>query len=433
MPSKLTCALTGADVTSPAVASSESHTQHRSTVFMFPRADVRRKAEGAKLTLPAGWLCTVGLLLHVGACRSEPTPLRSPASLGCDLAAEAPQVARTWMADHPPTQLAWNWGEGVLMYGLWQWQAASGDRAAARYVHRYLRHHQQAPPPIQWSDHTTPARAAAQIVLSGDDSPRPVLDRVVSYIEHAPRTPHRKLIRHLGDRIPRWLVPGRLPDVWIDSAFHLLPTLAQAGRLRQQAHLVDEAVRQLEGFASVLQDPQTDLFTHAFHDREQGTPIPSFAERAFWARGNGWMLATLVEMLDEIPETHPARPRLRERLLRLTSALSRAQSEGGLFHTVLLDSRSYEETAGSALIAYGLARGRRTGHLPDSLESSAQRALSGLCRTLSKSEGRTEVVGTSLGTNPNARRYARVARQDQVSYGVGAWLLAASEAARLRR
>ena len=41
--------------------------------------------------------------------------------------------------------------------------------------------------------------------------------------------------------------------------------------------------------------------------------------------------------------------------------------------------------------------------------------------------GRAEITGTSLGTIPLPRAYASVPTDRQVDYGVGAWLLAASE------
>jgi hypothetical protein len=54
--------------------------------------------------------------------------------------------------------------------------------------------------------------------------------------------------------------------------------------------------------------------------------------------------------------------------------------------------------------------------------------MRGLVGTLQQRGERLEVSGTSLGTNPSstARGYARIGRANQVSYGVGAWLLAAS-------
>src|SRR5690606_25179566 len=51
----------------------------------------------------------------------------------------------------------------------------------------------------------------------------------------------------------------------------------------------------------------------------------------------------------------------------------------------------------------------------------------GLLALLRRDAGKSEVTGTSLGTNPIAASYRVTPTADQVSYGVGAWLMAASE------
>jgi unsaturated rhamnogalacturonyl hydrolase len=141
-----------------------------------------------------------------------------------------------------------------------------------------------------------------------------------------------------------------------------------------------------------------------------------------------------VEVLAELPTGHPLRAELVERAQKLAAALHKvAEPSNGLFHTLLLDRDSYLETAGSALIVYGLARGVRAGLLGEADASLARRGMRGLLGVLESHPSGMEVSGTSLGTNPNVRRYKTIRRKNQVSYGVGAWLLAASELLALAR
>ena len=72
------------------------------------------------------------------------------------------------------------------------------------------------------------------------------------------------------------------------------------------------------------------------------------------------------------------------------------------------------------------SRGASLGLLDAEAGERARRAMRGLLGEVAIEDGRAVVTGTSLGTNPNARRYRRIGQEPDVSYGVGAWLLAAS-------
>jgi rhamnogalacturonyl hydrolase YesR len=362
----------------------------------------------------------------LGARATRPSP-QAPAS--SDLASLARAVAATWMRDQPPEQLAWSWGEGVLAYGMWSLHARLGDASLRAYLTTYVTRHQAREVRITWSDDTTPGLTAAELVLAGDTQLRPVLDRVVAYAMTAPRTEAQGLVRHLGRHIPVWITPRAwFPDAWVDSLFHFPITLCRYSVIRGDERYRDEAASQVLKFLRNLQDPATGFVTHAYNDRPRDEHVPAFAQRAFWARGNGWALVSTVEVWRALPTDHPMRAELGERARRLASALRTVQSADGLFHTVLLDSASYTETAASGLLTYAFALGARSGLLDPTFRVPAELGMRGLVGTLQQRGERLEVSGTSVGTNPSstARGYARIGRAKQVSYGVGAWLLAAS-------
>ncbi len=364
----------------------------------------------------------VWLSLALSACaggRAYPKPQRH-AQLAAD-------VADAWIREHPPETLAWNWRDGVLVYGMWRFHLVSRDARYRRYVEAYMEHHLREGIDVSWSDHTTPGLTATELVLAGEARFRPLVEQVVAYVMSAPRTERQGLVRHTGARIPRWFLPHLLPDAWVDSLFHFVPTLSRYAELTREAHYEDEALAQLEGFTRNLQDPVTGLFTHAYNDAPRDEQVPSFAEDAFWARGNGWVIVTLVDILARLDPRDPRGAVLRARLARQCQGLLRVQRRDGLFHTLLRDETTYPETAGSALLAYGLGRGARVGLLDARAGQAARAAMAGLVSTLGVVDGRVVVTGTSLGTNPIARRYRKIRRRADVSYGVGAWLLAASE------
>jgi unsaturated rhamnogalacturonyl hydrolase len=340
-------------------------------------------------------------------------------------------VARTWMSAHPAAELAWDWTDGVLVVGLERAQRQTDDPRLAAYLNTYLEAHLAHGIAVTWSDDALPALAAAERVLTGSTQFRPLVDRVVEYSMHAPRTRSGMLV-HLG-RVRLPLIRSWLPECWVDSLFHVVPTLVRYSHLTHDDHYRDEAARQLRLFAGALLDPATGLSTHAYNDRTPPERVPAFGARAFWARGNGWMLAALVEALAELPVAHPDRPLLLAAAQRLAQALARVQAQSGLFHTLLLRPDSYLETAGSALIVAALAKGLRLGLLPESTRAAVERGARGLVASVRRTRDHAEITGTSLGTNPIQALYGWTPTADQIDYGVGAWLMAASEIVALRQ
>ena len=338
-------------------------------------------------------------------------------------------VARTWLADNPATQLGWGWGQGVLAHGLERAYRVGGEDVILDYLRTYLRWHAAHGVSISWSDDTVPGLAALDRVLQGDAELRPLVDQVVRYSMHAPRSRSGMLL-HLGRaRLP--IVRELLPEAWVDTLFHVVPTLVRYTELTGDTRYRNEAVHQLSLFVRALQDPETGLVTHAYDDRPRDRRVPSFEQRAFWARGNGWMLVALVDALLQLPASAPERDQLVQAAQRLERALRSVQAPCGLFHTLLLRPDSYLETAGSALIVSAMAQGARAGLFSEQARLAAERGARGLLSIVRWQGGRAEVTGTSLGTNPIALLYAITPTGDQISYGVGAWLMAASEVIRL--
>jgi rhamnogalacturonyl hydrolase YesR len=344
-------------------------------------------------------------------------------------------IALTWIEDQPAAELPFRWGEGVLMLGLdcaaQTLDADSGAGEVDRYVRSYYEAHRARGIAFTWSDELTPAIAAASRLARGEAAQRQTVDAAVQYVLHAPRTKTHGAITHFGRSPLSYLAPP-FPDAWVDSLFHVVPLLVRHGQLMSAPRELDEAAEQMVRFMRAVQDPQNGLVTHAFSEREgQLEREPPFAADAYWLRGQGWVLASGVEAWAALPEEHPLRAELGDRLQKLARSLLVYQTPTGLFHTLVTRKDTYEETAGSALVIYALARGARVGLLED-VAPAARRGMRGLIAIVDHDGGRFEVTGTSLGTNPWPAIYEHVPTTPQVSYGVGAWLLAACEVSQLR-
>lgn len=91
---------------------------------------------------------------------------------------------------------------------------------------------------------------------------------------------------------------------------------------------------------------------------ETGKPI-------FWSRGNGWVIAGLVRVLDDMPKNYPDRPKYEKLLLEMATSLKKLQQPDGFWKSDLLNPSKYPmgETSGTAFFCYGIAWGINHGVL----------------------------------------------------------------------
>jgi hypothetical protein len=82
-----------------------------------------------------------------------------------------------------------------------------------------------------------------------------------------------------------------------------------------------------------------------------------------WARANGWAIMAMAELLDVLPENHPARARILALYRQHAEGIIANQGHAGLWHQLLDRRESYEETSASAMYVFALARGINRGWL----------------------------------------------------------------------
>lgn len=97
--------------------------------------------------------------------------------------------------------------------------------------------------------------------------------------------------------------------------------------------------------------------------------VPPYKEpngkNCYWSRGNGWVVAALVKVLEEIPADDPHRAAYEADLKAMCEALAKCQREDGFWNVSLHDESNFggKETSGTALFVYGMAWGIRNGLL----------------------------------------------------------------------
>lgn len=149
--------------------------------------------------------------------------------------------------------------------------------------------------------------------------------------------------------------------------------------------------------------------------------------RIFWARGNGWVAAGLARVLDRFPHEHPDHARYVELYRGMMEAVLDAQQADGLWRPGLLDpvAHAARETSGSSFYTFALAWGVNRGLLERArVEPAVRRAWHALSSCVT-AEGKLEHV-QPIGAAPEG-----FDPHHTDAFGVGAFLLAASEVHRL--
>lgn len=88
-------------------------------------------------------------------------------------------------------------------------------------------------------------------------------------------------------------------------------------------------------------------------------------EDCYWSRGNGWVVAAYVRVLEMLPKTDPHYNEYMQDFKDMLQALLPIQRADGFWNPSLHDSTNFgsKELSGTALFVYGMAWGINNGHI----------------------------------------------------------------------
>ncbi|AKJ65652.1 glycoside hydrolase family 88 protein [Kiritimatiella glycovorans] len=177
----------------------------------------------------------------------------------------------------------------------------------------------------------------------------------------------------------------------------------------------------------MLYDEEASLY---FRDRNYLYPAHQSenGRKVFWSRGNGWVFGGLVNVLSDLPEDWPTRPKYERIFTDMAASLKRIQQPDGYWRTNLGDPDEYTdpETSGTGFFVYGLAWGINHGYLDrETYLPTVEKGWKALVKAVQPG-GRLGFV-QPIGAAPTG---GLTAQQTEV-YGVGAFLAAGSQVFRL--
>ncbi len=185
----------------------------------------------------------------------------------------------------------------------------------------------------------------------------------------------------------------KVPQIWIDTVIMICPFLAQAGAYFHAPEYTEEAIHQLQLHMEYLRDLETGLYRHIWDETQK-----KFYEGSLWGRGNGWILAALVEVAEQLSLDHPTRPRLIVEIQRLAELLILCQDPSGFWRLFLDDpsEKSKIESSGTLIIAYGLSKAIRNEWINAEYADYVQKAFDAVVSSVTEDGMVTNASGPTV-------------------------------------
>ncbi|MCU4162941.1 glycoside hydrolase family 88/105 protein [Carboxylicivirga caseinilyticus] len=223
---------------------------------------------------------------------------------------------------------------------------------------------------------------------------------------------------------------------WIDAIQMGMPVFAKLGTTLNETKYYDKMWNMYEysrnHIAGGLFNSEDNLWWR------DGDFIPPYkepnGEDCYWSRGNGWVYAALVRVMDEIPADEKHYQDYLKDFLAMTDALVKCQRKDGFWNVSLHDPKNYggKEVTGTSLFIYGMAWGVNNGILDkETYLPIIAKSWEAMVKHAVHENG---YLGYVQGTGKEPKdgqpvKYDSV--PDFEDYGVGCFLLAGSEVYKL--
>ena len=216
----------------------------------------------------------------------------------------------------------------------------------------------------------------------------------------------------------------RIPWWWCDALFMAPPVWARMYQATGDRKYLDYMHKEWAETYDLLWDKEEHLYAR------DATYIPKRAlngKKIFWSRGEGWVMGGIVRVLEFLPRDDPRRPFYVQQLRDMAARVVELRDKDGLWHGSLLDAADFpeQEISGSALMTYAMAWGVNEGVLERAkYRPVVEKAWAGMLRHV-YADGRLGGI-QQTGAEPAFYRASA-----SYTYGVGGFLLAGSEVARM--
>jgi unsaturated rhamnogalacturonyl hydrolase len=327
----------------------------------------------------------------------------------------------------------WHYAHGSLIFTMQELGETLNDPALVDFVKRYCDFTLATMPLFraQYEDRHHLRTSNYRIFRKGmlDDAGAPTLPFIEALLQRRD-TAYAKIVRDMVAYVSHgqcrrsdgvFCRPEPEPNsVWADDLFMSVPLLLRMTQWTGDSSYADDAARQIVGFDKYLRDTVRSVYRHCY----LGTRRQQSA--ALWGRANGWVVWAITEALHILPREHPLRSQIIANFRRHMDGLAAFQDSSGMWHQLLDDGSTFEETSCTAMFVIGMARGLRNGWLDRRFEKPLARAWDALVKRID-AQGVVKEITSGTSVSDDLGYYRARPRYSNDPRGLGAVITACRE------
>jgi unsaturated rhamnogalacturonyl hydrolase len=217
---------------------------------------------------------------------------------------------------------------------------------------------------------------------------------------------------------------------WCDALFMAPPLLTKYGVMKNDMKYLDEMHKYYMESYKLLFDKEENLFfrDNRFVNENPNAQKEKNGKKVFWSRGNGWVIAGLAMLLEDMPRNYQHRPFYEDLFKKMSKRILELQLEDGLWRTSLLAPENFNhgEVSGSGFHTYALAWGVNNGLLnAKTYKPAVVKAWNAIAECQQES-GKVGWV-QNIGFDPKPAD-----KDSWQNFGTGAFLMAGSEVMKMK-
>ena len=241
------------------------------------------------------------------------------------------------------------WTRGVYYEGLTALYDIDPKQEDIDYIDRWAKYHQWTP------------RNGLNTTHADDQC------CTQTYLWRYRMTKEKDMLSSVAENFNRQMQTGKADYWWwIDAIQMAMPALAQLSQITGDRQYIDYAMRLYrytrDEEGGGLMDKKRGLW---WRDKRFKPPfVESDGNNCYWSRGNGWVYAALVRVMQELSPDDAYYKELKRDFIKMSKALLNCQREDGLWNASLVSAAwAGKEMTGTSLFLYGMSWGIRNGLL----------------------------------------------------------------------
>lgn len=219
--------------------------------------------------------------------------------------------------------------------------------------------------------------------ITGEERYKIASQKMVKQLDTQPRTPDGGY----------WHKQKYTNQMWLDGIYMADPFHAECAKMFGDAAAFDDVALQIRLMDKHTYDAKSGLNYHGWDAAKIQTwadPVNGCSSN-FWGRAQGWYVMALVDVLDFLPENHPARKDIIATLDKAARGIVKWQdAQSGVWWQVMDQAGregNYQEATASAMFVYALAKGVNRGYLSRDYLPAIDKGYAGILKNFVRDDG----------------------------------------------